>query len=93
MIYYILTYGALPTVLMKTPVDEGVALLPSRRVVVSPNPGTDDADFLDNLNEAYGATTPGDDQVIEGIRRHCHGNVGRERSGRMEAASSAVVRR
>ena len=53
----------------RRPVDRGVALLPSRRVVMSPNPGTDDADFLDNLNEVYGATAPGDDQVIEGIRR------------------------
>jgi hypothetical protein len=36
---------------------------------VSPNPGIEDADFLDNLNEVYGSAIPGDDQVIEGIHR------------------------
>jgi hypothetical protein len=53
----------------RRPADGESMLLPSRRAVVPPNPGTDDADFLDNLNEVYGSAIPEDDQVIEGIRR------------------------
>lgn len=44
-------------------------LLPSRRVVEPPLPGTDEAEFLSNLNEVYGAEDPQDDQILEDIRR------------------------
>ncbi|HVC82611.1 MAG TPA: hypothetical protein VNL35_19155 [Chloroflexota bacterium] len=49
--------------------DTDPALLPSRRVVEPPLPGTDEAEFLANLNEVYGAEDPEDDQILEGIRR------------------------
>ena len=48
--------------------DEALAL-PSQRVATPPPEGTDEAAFLDNLNEVYGAEAPIDDAVIEGIRR------------------------
>ena len=53
--------------------DGNSMLLPSRRAIVPPCPGTDDAAFLDNLNEVYGTAAPEDDQVIEGIRHTLRG--------------------
>ena len=45
-------------------------LLPSQRIAVPPASGTEDAAFLENLNEIYGVEDPADTQMIEGIRQH-----------------------
>lgn len=47
----------------------GATVLPSQRVVIPPPPGSDDAAFLDNLNEVYSMDKSAD-APVEGIRRH-----------------------
>jgi hypothetical protein len=42
---------------------------PSRRTVLIPLPGTDEAALLDNLNEVYGEPDPADEHVVAGIRQ------------------------
>lgn len=50
-------------------VNVGATALPSQRVVIPPPPGSDEAAFLDNLNEVCGVDESAD-VPAEGIRRH-----------------------
>ncbi len=53
--------------------------LPSRRTILIPLPGTDEADLLDNLNKVYGEPEPADETVVEGIRQSMREVLERER--------------
>lgn len=44
-------------------------LLPSQRSIAPPLPGTEDAAFLENLNDIYGVEDTADDPLIEAIRQ------------------------
>jgi|GEM_PF-2056558 len=44
-------------------------LLPSQRSNIPPLPGTEDAAFLENLNDIYGVEDIADDPLIEAIRQ------------------------
>ena len=44
-------------------------LLPSQRSITPPLPGTEDAAFLENLNDIYGVEDTADDPLIKVIRQ------------------------
>jgi hypothetical protein len=51
---------------------------PSDRIVPVPQPGTDDAALLANLNEVYGESDPDEERVLAGIRQSMRDALERE---------------
>jgi hypothetical protein len=49
-------------------VEQPATIRPSGRTTTPPPPGSEDAAFLDNLNEVYGEEDT--DPIIAGLRRH-----------------------
>ncbi len=58
---------------------DGTDVLPSQRIVSAPLPGTDEAEFLANLNEAYGEPDTAADGAVEGVRQAMGRVLERER--------------
>lgn len=63
-----------------TPRPDDARERPSERTPIVPEPGTDDADFLANLNEVYGDEPDREEtQILVGIRRSMRDVLERER--------------
>ena len=50
-------------------------LLPSQRSFIPPLPGTEDAAFLENLNDIYGVEDTADVPLIDAIRQHMNSTL------------------